>query len=180
MDAMVSRPLKKETWFPCQPGDFVILGSGSLARVIRQTVELVEVAVMDSIMQISTRAFLEQNVRNLTREGFGIACSFGIDYQHQGICLNAVPDTFKTDIVSHFERSGLKDDIKEIQVEFSSAGASSLDYRIYIILKGSAAKAYYKAQRLVAQACVDTCNREGWIIPFTQVTVHTVHETEAT
>jgi hypothetical protein len=25
----------------------------------------------------------------------------------------------------------------------------------------------------VQQACVDTCNQEGWIIPFTQITVHT-------
>ena len=176
MDEMVSRPVNKEPWFPCRAGDFVLLASGSLARVIRQTVELVEVAVMDTIMQMSTRALLEQNVRNLSREGFGISCLFGVDYQHQAICLDVVADKLKADITSHFERSGMKDDIKEIMVEFSSAGASSLDYRIYLILNGSAAKAYYKAQRLVAQACVATCNREGWIIPFTQVTVHTVND----
>lgn len=176
MNELVSRPIHKETWFPCQPGDFVLLASGSLARVIRQTVELVEVAVMDSIMQISTRTFLEQNIRNLTREGFGIACSFGIDYQHQAICLDVVPAKFIAEIRNHFERAGLKDDIKELQVEFSAAGASSLDYRVYMILNGSAAKAYYRAQRLVAQACVATCSRENWIIPFTQVTVHTVDD----
>ena len=57
-------------------------------------------------------------------------------------------------------------------VEFKAAGASSLDYQIYIILNGRAAKAYFRAQRLVQQACVETCNREGWVIPFTQITVH--------
>jgi len=172
MNEYVSRPAKKETWFPCQPGDFVLLASGNLARVIRQTVELVEVAVLDSTMQISTRAFLEQNVRNLAREGYGIACIFGVDYQHQAICLDVVPDKFKAEIRTHFERAELINDIKDIIVEFSEAGASSLDYRIYMVLNGSAAKAYYRAQRLVAQACVATCNREGWIIPFTQITVH--------
>lgn len=172
MSAQISRPANRETWFPCQPGDFVLLASGSLARIIRQTVELVEVAVMDSIMQISTRAFLEQNIRNLSREGFGIACSFGVDYQHQTICLDVIPDKFKAAIISHFEQADLQDTIKDIMVEFSTAGASSLDYRIYLVLNGQAANAYYRAQRLVAQACVATCNREGWIIPFTQITVH--------
>ena len=172
MNGHVSRPANKETWFPCQPGDHVLLASGSLARVIRQTIELVEVAVVDSIMQLRTRDFIEQNVRNLTREGFGIACTFGIDYQHQAICLNTVPELLKAAIFDHFEQAGLKDDIKDILVEFNSAGASSLDYRIYMIIKGSAANAYYRMQRMVQQACVNTCNREGWVIPFTQVTVH--------
>lgn len=172
MNEHISRPASKEPWFPCQPGDHVLLASGSLARVIRQTIELVEVAVVDSIMQIRTRDFIEQNVRNLSREGFGIACTFGIDYQHQAISLNTVPELFKTAITEYFERAGLKDDIKDILVEFNSAGNSSLDYRIYMVLKGTAANAYYRAQRMVQQACVDTCNNQGWVIPFTQVTVH--------
>lgn len=172
MNEHSSRPVGQETWFPCQPGDFVLLANGSLARVIRQTIELVEVAVMDTLMQIRTRDFIEQNVRNLTREGYGIACLFGIDYQHQAICLDTVPGKFQAAIIERFEQADLKEAIKEIMVEFSGAGTSSLDYRIYLILNGSAAKAYYRAQRLVQQACVDTCNREGWIIPFTQITVH--------
>jgi small-conductance mechanosensitive channel/uncharacterized protein YlxW (UPF0749 family) len=178
MDEHVSRPSRKETWFPCQPGDFVLLASGSLARVIRQTIELVEVAVMDSLMQIRTRDFIEQNIRNLSREGFGIACTFGIDYQHQAICLDTVPGKFKASIIEHFKQADLRDAIRDILVEFSGAGASSLDYRIYVVIDGQAANAYYRAQRLVAQACVDTCNREGWVIPFTQITVHSVHDTD--
>ena len=172
MNEHVSRPSRKEPWFPCEQGDFVLLASGSLARVIRQTIEFVEVAVLDSIMQISSREFIEQNVRNLTREGYGVACSFGIDYQHQAICLTAVPELLKAGIIERFDQAGMKDDIKDILVEFSTAGSSSLDYRIYMILKGTAANAYYRVQRMVQQACVDTCNREGWVIPFTQVTVH--------
>ena len=176
MNKHVSRPASKETWFPCQPGDHVLLASGSLAKVIRQTIELVEVAVVDSIMQLRTRDFIEQNVRNLTREGFGIACTFGIDYQHQAICLNTIPELLKAAIIDYFEQAGLKDDIKDILVEFNSAGASSLDYRIYMIIKGSAANAYYRAQRMVQQACVDSCNNQGWVIPFTQVTVHSADD----
>jgi len=172
MNEYISRPMSKEAWFPCQAGDYVLLANGNLARVIQQTIELVEVAVVDSIMQIRTSDFIEQNVRNLTREGYGFAATFGIDYQHQAICLDTVPAKLKTAIIDYFERAGLKDDITDVLVEFSSAGASSLDYRIYMIIKGSAASAYYRVQRMVQQACVEACNREGWVIPFTQVTVH--------
>jgi len=172
MDGYVSRPSRKETWFPSQPGDFVLLPSGSLARVIRQTIELVEVSVLDSLVQISTKDYIGQNVRNLSRDGFGILCSFGVDYLYQPICLDIVPGKFKQAIIKRLEEAELKDDTNDIMVEFNSAGASSLDYRIYMVLNGKAAKAYYRAQRLVAQACVDTCNQEGWIIPFTQITVH--------
>lgn len=176
MNDHISRPSRKEVWFPCQPEDFVLLPNGNLARVIRQTIELVEVAVVDSIMQIRTRDFIEQNVRNLSREGFGIACTFGVDYQHQAICLDEIPAKFQAAITDYFEKKDLHNAIKDILVEFAAAGASSLDYRIYLVLHGHAAKAYYRAQRLVAQACVDTCNKEGWIIPFTQITVHSGSE----
>lgn len=176
MNEHVSRPSRKEPWFPSEPGDFVLLANGSLARVIRQTIELVEVAVVDSVMQISSRDYIEQNVRNLTREGYGVACTFGIDYQHQAISLSKVPELLKAGIIDYFERAGFKDQIKELLVEFNSAGDSSLDYRIYLIMKGEAANAYYRVQRMVQQACVETCNREGWVIPFTQVTLHTADD----
>ena len=172
MNDLASRPASQEPWFPCQPGDFVLLADGSFGLVLRQTIELVEVMVRDSKVQIRTRDFLGQNVRNLSREGFGVASTFGIDYQHQAICLDKVPARFQEAITTRFEQAGMKDDIEDLLVEFKAAGASSLDYQIYMILNGRAAKAYFRAQRMVQQACVDACNREGWVIPFTQVTVH--------
>ena len=57
-------------------------------------------------------------------------------------------------------------------VEFKEAGANSLDYFIYLTMKGSAAGLYYKLGRFVQQTCVDVCNREGWGIPFAQLTIH--------
>jgi len=176
MNAFASRPVTEEPWFPCQPGDYIILADGSFAHVLRQTIEMVEVAVLDSRMRIGTRDFLAQNVRNLSRDGFGVAATFGIDYQHQAICLDTVPTRFRQAILDRFSEAGLKQDIHDILVEFSGAGTSSLDYRIYLVLNGRAAAAYYKAERLVQQACVDACNREGWVIPFTQVTVHSAEE----
>ena len=172
MNAHTSRPTSQEPWFPCQPGDYILFTDGSFGKVLRQTIELVEVAIRDSKAQFRTGDFLGQNVRNLSREGFGVACTFGIDYQHQAICLDTVPDRFREAIIARFEQAGLKDDIENMLVEFKSASANSLDYQIYIVVNGRAADAYFRAQRLVQQACVDACNQEGWVIPFTQITVH--------
>ena len=172
MNELVSRPAGEEPWFPCQPGDYLLLSNGSFGKVLRQTIELVEVAVRDSLVQIRTKDFLSQHVQNLSRDGFGVASTFGIDYQHQGICLDTVPGRFRESIRARLDKAGLKEDIKDLLVSFKGAGASSLDYQIYIVLNGRAANAFFKAQRLVQQACVETCNREGWVIPFTQITLH--------
>jgi hypothetical protein len=176
MNEQVSRPAASEPWFPCEPGDYLLLADGSYGKVLRQTIEMLEVAVRDTHVQISTKEFLNQNHRNLSRDGFGIGCTFGIDYQHQTICLDVVPRRLREAIIARFSEAGLGQSITEIIVDFKEAGASSLDYQIYIILNGEAAKAFFKAQRLVQQACVDCCNREGWVIPFTQVTIHASHD----
>lgn len=178
MNAHASRPAGDEPWFPCRPGDYVVLDNGNFGKVLRQTIELVEIAVLDSVVQIPTKNFLTLNVRNLSREGFGIACTFGIDYQHQAICLDIVPARLREGITARFDQAGMKDDIRDILVEFSKAGESSLDYRIYLILDGRAANAFFRAQRLVQQACVQVCNQEGWTIPFTQITVHSANGVE--
>jgi hypothetical protein len=180
LNSLTSRPAGQESWFPCEPEEYVVLANGGFGRVVRQTIEWVELAVLDSRVQITTKDFLSENIRNLSKDGFGIASTFGIDYQHQAICLDKVPERFREGIIARFEQAGLRDDIEDILVEFTAAGASSLDYRIYIILNGRAASAYFRAQRLVQQACVETCNREGWIIPFTQITVHTADDTDDT
>ena len=177
MSEFTSRHAAEEPWFPCQPGDYILLADGSFGRVLHQTIELVEILVRDARVQIRTSDFLGQNIRNLSKEGFGIACTFGIDYQHQAICLDNIPSLLRESIISHFEQAGLKQDIKDLMVEFKEAGASSLDYQIYMVLNGSAAKAYFKAHRMIQQACVDACNREDWIIPFTQITVHSADAT---
>lgn len=177
MNEFTSRYAGEEPWFPCQPGDYILMADGSYGKVVQQTIELVEILVRDASVQIRTNDFLDQNIRNLSRDGFGVACTFGVDYQHQAICLDEIPSLLRDAIFTRFKQAGLKGDIQDLVVEFKEAGASSLDYQIYMILKGRAGKAFFKAQRLIQQACVETCNREGWVIPFTQITVHSAQAT---
>ena len=169
---LTSRPRTDEAWFPCRAGDYVLLPDGSFGQVLQQTVELVRLKVVGSIVQFGTAEFLQLNVRNLSREGFGVIVVFGIDYQHQEISLDKVPERFMTGLKTAFEQADYGDDLKDLLVEFKQAGTNSLDYLIYATMEGGVAASYFTIARLIQQTCVDICNHEGWVIPFAQVTIH--------
>ena len=44
--------------------------------------------------------------------------------------------------------------------------------RVPASLRGAAARDYDRLQRAISRVLVDTCNEQGWVIPFTQVTLH--------
>ena len=169
---LTSRPRTDEAWFPCQAGDYVLLPDGAFGQVLQQTVELVRLKVVGSIVQFSAAEFVQLNVRNLSREGFGVIVVFGIDYQHQEISLDQVPKRLKDGLTTAFEDAGYEEDLMNLVVEFKEAGTNSLDYLIYATMQGRVAASYFAIARLIQQTCVDICNHEGWIIPFAQLTIH--------
>ena len=67
--------------------------------------------------------------------------------------------------------------VRDILVEFSTAAASSLDFLVYVTLDASVAASFGRVRRLIQRGCVETCEREGWSIPFTQLTVHQAERT---
>lgn len=75
--------------------------------------------------------FFQLNVRNLSREEFGVIVVFGIDYQHQEISLSQVPERFMIGLKAAFEQADYGNDLKDLLVEFKEAGTNSLDYLIY-------------------------------------------------
>ncbi len=169
---LTSRPRTAEEWFPSRAGDYVLLPDGGFAEVLVQTVEQVQLRIMNSLVHYPAATYLNLGVRNLSREGFGVFVNFGIDYAHQAISLDRVPRVLKAGLEKAFAEAGFGEDLQNLIVEFKQAGASSLDYLIYATLAGSSAGSYFRIGRLIQQSCVDVCNREGWIIPFTQVTIH--------
>jgi len=176
---LTSRPDTGEAWFPCRAGDYLLLPNGDFAHVLAQTVELVRLKVVGSIVQFAAADFLQLNPRNLSREGFGVIVVFGIDYQHQDIALDFVPQRFRVALNDAFDNAGLGEDLKSLQVEFKAAGSSSLDYLIYATMEGNSAASYFAIGRLIQQTCVDVCDKEGWIIPFPQLTVHRAEATSS-
>ena len=172
LSQLVSRPLTDEDWFPCRSGDYLLLPDGAFAQVLQQTVELVRLKVVGSVVQFASADFLQLNVQNLSREGFAVIVNFGIDYRHQEISLDQVPDRFRSGLMDAFRDASLEDDLKGLVVDFSTAATNSLDYLIYATLDGRCAASYFSITRMIRQTCVKICNQEGWTIPFTQVTIH--------
>jgi hypothetical protein len=73
-------------------------------------------------------------------------------------------------------RKRRRKEILNVRAEFESAAASSLDIVVLADFSGKAAPFYNRLTRAIQRICVEACNKYGWGIAFTQVTVHTADE----
>lgn len=173
LTSMTSRdPDPKEPWFPTKQDDWVVLADDTYGKVLTQTPEqIVVLRLGGSLKTYSTVGFLEQTPENLSR-GFRITCTFGVDYGHQAESTSEIPKILADAITSALVADFGREEVHSVKVEFSSAAASSLDYEILADFDGVLAHRYNFIRRKIQRLCVDTCNTHGWIIPFTQITVH--------
>lgn len=171
---MVSRPSgDEEPWFPTKQGDWVILSDETHGKIVVQTPEMVMLELRGgAVKTYMTSDFLGMNPTNISGT-FRIETVFGVDYAHQAACTTQIPHTMLEDIREGMAKDGYDQYLADIRVEFKAAGASSLDYEIIAYFKGGAAPLYDILSRAVQRYAVDACNRHGWVIPFTQITVHT-------
>ncbi len=168
-----SRPVQdKEAWFPCAEDDWVLLADGTRGKVLRQTPEMVQMVKLGgSRVTYRTADFLAAAPENLSAN-FRISVTFGIDYQHQADCTTRIPQLMQRRMEEAFRAKIGEDALINLAVEFKEAGASSLDYEALIDLRGEVAARYEALKRLAQRALVDACNENGWVIPFTQITLH--------
>lgn len=172
LNDMVSRPDIDEPWFPCRAGEYIMLPDGRFGEVLEQTLELVKLQMKGSLVQFPAAEFFRLDMLNLSRQGFVVVVTFGIDYQHQAQCLDEVPTRLREGLEHALAQAEFSDKIDSLLVEFKEANTNSLDYLIVVNCKGEAASSYFTINRFIQKTCVEVCNREHWIIPFTQLTVH--------
>lgn len=165
-----------EPWFPSHVGDYVILDDGTYGKVIAQTPEIVDMLVLGAVKHYSVSDFIAHSPRNLTAQGFTLTIPFGLDYQYQADIVDVVPKLLEKALQDGVAGSDVGRCLGSLSVEFSQAGASSLDLLIIASFTGEAADRYFKIQRLLQRLSVETCNTNGWTIPFNQITVHTASD----
>lgn len=174
VEGLVSRPVKDQEWFPSAPGDRVFLPDGSFATVTSQTPDLVTLSVRGGMTKTCPSSeFYAMQITNISGgENFGVAVTFGLDYSLQNIALTEIPEKLKSAISQAVETKGFSETVTDIMVELNGAGASSMDYLIYLTVKPDAAGSYYGLKRLVLHACIEEANKNAWTIPFPQMTLH--------
>jgi hypothetical protein len=101
-----------------------------------------------------------------------VAVTFGVDYQHQHASTTEVPRIMEQRLQEELIKLVGREDLANVQVEFKEAGDSSLDYLVLADFKGQVAERLDALHRSIQRILVDTCNDRGWVIPFTQITVH--------
>lgn len=168
-----SRPINKESWFPSSKGDVVLLSDGSLLEVLSQNPDTVELKKRGGeLLTLPATDFYAMTMTNLTRLGtFGVNGNFGVDYNHQKISTTEIPQKLRAGVQHAFEASNLGDHLKDVRVELAQAGNSSIDYWVFVTLDSAAARSYFRVHRIIQSACIETCGREGWSIPFPHMSV---------
>ena len=168
-----SRPFgPKEPFFPCEKGHWLLLADGTFGKVIRQTPEWVQLVLLGSSVKTFPIAdFLGQAPQNLSL-GFRVQQTFGVDYSHQAIATAEIPSILEEKITFGLSQLLGAEKVVNISVEFANASASSLDMAVIADFSGEAAAKFNQVNRAIQRICVDACNEYGWIIPFTQITMH--------
>ena len=170
-----SRPFHKdEPWFPSREGDLVMLADGGIGKVILQTPDQVVIDTLGGCHKTyPTLSFLQQNPINYSINTFGIFITFGIDYAHQASITRDVPARLHQAITDALAQEEYGKALLNLVVQFKEAAASSLDLFIAANFAGEVATSYFPISRALQRIIVEACNRYGWGIPFTQITVHT-------
>ena len=174
IETLTSRPIKDKNWFPTRKGDYVLLPDGTFGLVLSQTPELVELRVKGGMIQWTRTAdWYSMSIINLSiGKTYGVSVTFGLDYGLQSISLTEIPKTLEEGLVAALNNAGYKKYVEGLLVELKSAGASSIDYLIFVTVSSEKASDYYSIERLVQQTCVAVANEQGWNIPFPQMVVH--------
>lgn len=169
-----SRPFcPDELIFPTQRGGWVLLADGTQGTIVAQNPAHVVIEAPGGARKTyGTAAFLDLCPLDRSRASFRLLSRFGIDYAHQSIATEQVPQWFAAAV-----RAGLPAVLEGheplmVRVLFAEAGASSLDFEVAVDVPGAAAPLEKKIRYAIQRALVDCCTEHQLGIPFPQLTVH--------
>ncbi len=169
-----SRPAAKdEPWFPTSKGDWIQFRGDHIGVVLSQTPELVQIRELGgSIVVFETSAFLAEAPRNLS-SGYRIQHEFGLDYRHQAIATDEIPDRLGAHVEAGLEQLLGRDGVTNVDVDLITLGDSAIVFEVEACIAGHHAPRYEDVEREIPRLIVDACNKNDWAIPFPQMVIHT-------
>ncbi len=168
-----SRPAAEgEAWFPTRKDDWVQLADDRIGKVVSQTPELVQIVELGGARRtFETTSFLADAPRNLST-GYRIKTEFGLDYRHQDIAVEEIPNKLADHV-----RSGLvellgNEAVLNVDVDLLRTDDSAIVFEIETDVIGAMASRYEDVERAVVHLMVDAANLNEWVIPFPQIVMH--------
>jgi predicted nucleic acid-binding Zn-ribbon protein len=162
-----------EPWFPTKNNDWITIPQENMfGQVVLQTPEHVVVEFRGGSRRFFRTDSFISLTPNIISNGFRLTTTFGIDYQHQGQLFNEVIPTLQSYIEAALTSQNLIQDVVKINIEVTSASASSLDLAVMIDFNQNRACEWDILKRMLQRLCIEACNKHNWIIPFTQIAVH--------
>ena len=164
--------MKDESCFPADKGDLVQITDDQIARLLNQTPELVQLEEIDgSFVTFETTAFLAEASRNLC-SGYHIQTEFGLDYRHQAIATDEIPDKLGTDVENGLEDLLRSEGFVNLDVDLTSLGDAAIVFELEALISGQFASSYEDVEREIARLVVEACNKNDLSIPFPQMVIH--------
>lgn len=162
--------LPNEQWFPSRSGDWVLLSDGTYGQIKIQTAEQVVVEQGNSQRKYyPVIQYLGLAPINLSH-GFMVDFQWGLDYGiQQNLLKTLVPqlrEQFKN-LLSKYQYPAV-----ESELEFHSAGASSLNLYVFARFDGAHASQRLKIIRDLQSMMLEISNNGKLVIPYNQLTVH--------
>ena len=162
--------LDNEQWFPTRSGDWVLLSDGTYGQIKIQTAEQVVIEQGNSQRRYyPVIQYLGLAPINLSH-GFFIDFTWGLDYNDQdkliSTILPSLQNQFK-ELLKSYQFAA-----EDYELEFHSAGASSLNLYVGARFKGEWAPYRLKIIRDLQAMMLKICTKEKLNIPYNQLTVH--------
>ena len=172
LETMTSRELSiGEALFPTSVDDYIFVDN-SYGRVKFQSPEIVTVHTFGKAVKTYVTAdFLRMKPINISQNGFSIAIEISIDYKHQKHITDSIRLVLEKALNRSIQNEKFAPYMQKTWVEFNEAKIDSLDFKIISTYEGSAAGDYYHIKRTLRRTVVDTCNANGWRMPYRKLEI---------
>ncbi len=174
LGGMRSRPFdENEPWFPCKPGDWILVNGTAWRCVKLQTPQHVVLTFFDMEEMMPTGSFMSQTIRNLSAAPFmWLGKTVYISYQHRdqvATITKVLEETLTAELTRIFG-----DNFVEPWIEAAELTNSSIGFWIWARMKSEAASKWGPLNNVhIPQAALKACNEHGWeLIRFTHVNLH--------
>lgn len=165
-------PARDEAWFPTKKDDWVQLQNGTIAKVVIQTPELVQLVELGGArITYLTTEFLNTKIRNIST-GFRITMEFGISYKHQHQATDIIPAMLHDHIKTGLDKFIDQENLLDLEIELFRAGSSSIDYEIEADCDGKIAHRYEDIEGEITRLAIEACNKYELEIPYPQLVIH--------